>query len=79
MYSSKGAIHYITESEINKAKPYLMNKIKDKRPELFKKLKYYNTFICFINPIAALRSVDFPTFGLPTIATVGSMAITYSR
>ena len=28
--SSKGAIHYITESEINKAKPYLMNKIKDK-------------------------------------------------
>ncbi len=28
VYSSKGAIHYITESEINKAKPYLMDKIK---------------------------------------------------
>ena len=28
VYSSKGAIHYITESEINKAKLYLVNKIK---------------------------------------------------
>ena len=28
VYSSKGAIHYITESEINKAKPYLQDKIK---------------------------------------------------
>jgi len=28
IYSSKGAIHYITESEIIKAKPYLLNKIK---------------------------------------------------
>ena len=27
IYSSKGAIHYITESEINKAKPYLMKKV----------------------------------------------------
>ena len=31
VYSSKGAIHYITESEINKAKPYLMNKIKSQK------------------------------------------------
>ena len=29
--SSKGAIHYITETEINKAKPYLMNKIKSQK------------------------------------------------
>ena len=28
IYNSKGAIHYITESEIIKAKPYLFNKIK---------------------------------------------------
>ena len=28
IYSSKGAIHYITETEIIKAKPYLLNKIK---------------------------------------------------
>ena len=27
IYSSKGAIHYITEKEIEKAKPYLINKI----------------------------------------------------
>ena len=27
VYSSKGAIHYITETEIEKAKPYLMGKI----------------------------------------------------
>ena len=27
VYSSKGAIHYITESEINKAKPYLMKNV----------------------------------------------------
>ena len=31
VYSSKGAIHYITESEINKAKPYLMDKAKGKK------------------------------------------------
>ena len=29
IYSSKGAIHYITETEINKAKPYLMKNIKN--------------------------------------------------
>jgi mitochondrial fission protein ELM1 len=28
IYNSKGAIHYITESEIIKAKPYLFNKVK---------------------------------------------------
>ena len=28
IYNSKGAIHYITESEITKAKPYLIDKIK---------------------------------------------------
>ena len=31
MYSSKGAIHYITETEIEKAKPYLINKIKSQK------------------------------------------------
>ena len=31
VYSSKGAIHYITESEIKKAEPYLANKIKSKK------------------------------------------------
>jgi len=31
IYSSKGAVHYITESEINKAKPYLYNKIKSEK------------------------------------------------
>ena len=31
VYSSKGAIHYITESEIKKAKPYLTNKIKSQK------------------------------------------------
>ena len=31
VFVSKGAIHYITESEINKAKPYLMNKVKSKK------------------------------------------------
>jgi len=30
VFNSKGAIHYITESEINKAKPYLVDKIKSK-------------------------------------------------
>ena len=31
VFNSKGAIHYITESEINRAKPYLMNKIKSQK------------------------------------------------
>ena len=31
IYSSKGAIHYITESEINKAKQYLVDKIKSEK------------------------------------------------
>ena len=31
VYSSKGAIHYITETEIEKAKPYLMGKIKSQK------------------------------------------------
>jgi len=31
VFSSKGAIHYITESEINRAKPYLTNKIKSQK------------------------------------------------
>jgi len=31
VYSSKGAIHYITESEIKKAEPYLTNKIKNQK------------------------------------------------
>ena len=31
VYSSKGAIHYITESEIKNAKPYLANKIKSQK------------------------------------------------
>ena len=31
MYSSKGAIHYITEQEINKAKLYLSDKIKSQK------------------------------------------------
>jgi mitochondrial fission protein ELM1 len=31
IYSSKGAIHYITESEISKAKPYLASKIKSQK------------------------------------------------
>jgi len=31
VYSSKGAIHYITEQEINKAKPYLSDKIKNQK------------------------------------------------
>jgi uncharacterized protein len=31
VYNSKGAIHYITESEINKAKPYLLSKIKSNK------------------------------------------------
>ena len=31
VYSSKGAIHYITEQEINKAKPYLSDKIKSQK------------------------------------------------
>jgi len=31
VYSSKGAIHYITEKEINKAKPYLSDKIKSQK------------------------------------------------
>ena len=31
VYSSKGAIHYITEIEIEKAKPYLVNKIKSNK------------------------------------------------
>ena len=31
VFSSKGAIHYITETEINRAKPYLTNKIKGQK------------------------------------------------
>ena len=31
VYSSKGAIHYITETEIEKAKPYLMGKINSQK------------------------------------------------
>jgi uncharacterized protein len=31
VFSSKGAIHYITETEIEKAKPYLVNKIKSNK------------------------------------------------
>ena len=31
IYSSKGAIHYVTESEINKAKHYLMDKVKSQK------------------------------------------------
>jgi len=31
VFNSKGAIHYITESEINRAKPYLMDKVKSKK------------------------------------------------
>ena len=31
IYSSKGAIHYITEAEINKARQYLVNKIKSEK------------------------------------------------
>jgi len=31
VYSSKGAIHYITKSEIKKAEPYLTNKIKSQK------------------------------------------------
>jgi len=31
VYSSKGAVHYITEKEIEKAKPYLTNKIKNQK------------------------------------------------
>ena len=31
VFNSKGAIHYITEPEINKAKPYLMDKVKSKK------------------------------------------------
>lgn len=31
VFNSKGAIHYITESEINKAKPYLIDKIKSEK------------------------------------------------
>ena len=31
VYSSKGAIHYITEAEIKKAEPYLTNKIKSQK------------------------------------------------
>jgi len=31
VFNSKGAIHYITESEINEAKPYLMHKIKSQK------------------------------------------------
>ena len=31
VFSSKGAIHYITEMEIEKAKPYLVNKIKSNK------------------------------------------------
>ena len=31
VFSSKGAIHYITESEINKAKPYLIDKVKSQK------------------------------------------------
>ena len=31
VFNSKGAIHYITESEINTAKPYLTNKIKSQK------------------------------------------------
>ena len=31
VYSSKGAIHYITEPEIKKAEPYLFNKIKSQK------------------------------------------------
>ena len=31
VFISKGAIHYLTESEINKAKPYLMDKVKSKK------------------------------------------------
>ena len=31
VFSSKGAIHYITEIEIEKAKPYLVNKIKSNK------------------------------------------------
>jgi len=31
VYSSKGAIHYITESEIDKTKPYLMKNINNKK------------------------------------------------
>ena len=31
VFNSKGAIHYITESKINRAKPYLTNKIKSQK------------------------------------------------
>ena len=77
IYSSKGAIHYITESEINKAKPYLMNKVKSKKIValiLGGPNKYYNfdkhQLIKIFNVIKSnFISEDYQVIVIPSMRT----------
>ena len=77
VFVSKGAIHYITESEINKAKPYLMNKVKSKKIValiLGGPNKYYNfdkyQLIKIFNMIKSnFISKDYQVIVIPSMRT----------
>ena len=77
VFVSKGAIHYITESEINEAKPYLMDKIKSKKIValiLGGPNKYYNfdkyQLIKIFNVIKSnFISEDYQVIVIPSMRT----------
>ena len=77
VFVSKGAIHYITESEINKAKPYLMDKVKSKKIValiLGGPNKYYNfdkyQLIKIFNMIKSnFISKDYQVIVIPSMRT----------
>ena len=77
IYNSKGAIHYVTESEINKAKPYLMDKVKSQKIValiLGGPNKYYSfdkdQLIKIFNVIKSnFISKDYKTIVIPSIRT----------
>jgi len=77
VFVSKGAIHYITESEINKAKPYLMDKVKSKKIValiLGGPNKYYNfdkyQLIKIFNVIKSnFISEDYQVIVIPSMRT----------
>ena len=77
IYSSKGAIHYVTVSEINKAKHYLMDKVKSQKIValiLGGPNKYYSfdegQLIKIFNVIKSnFISKDYKTIVIPSIRT----------
>ena len=77
IYSSKGAIHYVTESEINKAKHYLMDKVKSQKIValiLGGPNKYYSfdedQLLKIFNVIKSnFISKDYKTIVIPSIRT----------